>query len=123
MKKKSDHYERLQMGFHLWEGSAPHLGRSRNDAQADLRIRASEHDKNFDLFKTTDVWTHDGWLITTSQLVGGVCRCNVRKGTQVGVYVVEDNEIFYHGNKELPHETTFDDVPCEVGQVTIVKTY
>lgn len=121
MKKKSDHYERLQLGFHLWEGSAPHLGRSRKESQADLPIRASEHDKNFDLFKLTDVWTHDGWLVTTSSLTGCIVRCNVRKGTQVGMYVVEDTELFYHSNGALPHETKFDDVPTALGSGASIK--
>lgn len=121
MNKKADHYERLQLGFHLWEGSAPHLGRSRKESQADLPIRANEHDKNFALFKHTDVWTHDGWLVTTSQLVGGICRCNVRKGTQVGIYVVEDTEIFYHNDRSLPHETKWDEVPSELAGGVHVK--
>lgn len=122
MKKKADHYERLQLGFHLWEGSAAHLGRSRQDAQADLRIRAADHDKHFELFMGVDVWTHDGWLVTTSQYASGICRCNVRKGTQVGVYVVDGEELFYHGDPSLPHETKFDDVPIDLHGV-IVKTF
>lgn len=122
MNKKPDNYERLQLGFHLWEGSATHLGRTRKESQADLPIRANEHDKNFELFKNTDVWTHDGWLITSSSLVSGICRCNVRKGTQIGVYVVEDTELFYHSNAALPHETKFDDVPTALANGMIVKS-
>jgi hypothetical protein len=104
VKKKADNYERLQLGLHLWSGSAPHLGRAFKESQAYLPIRASEHDKNFELFQRTDVWNYDGWLITSTSLAGAIVRCNVRKGTQVGILVLEADALFFHGNPDLPHE-------------------
>ncbi|MDX9668732.1 hypothetical protein [Pseudomonas sp. P8_250] len=104
MKKKADNYERLQLGLHLWSGSAPHVGRTFKESQACYPIRAADHDKNFELFKSTDVWNYDGWLITSTTLAGAIVRCNVRKGTQVGILVLEADALFYHANPDLPHE-------------------
>lgn len=115
MKKKADNYERLQLGLHLWQGMAPHLGRSFKESKASFPIRVSEHDKHFDLFKTTDVWNYDGWLITSSSVAHGVARCNVRKGTQVGLLVVEADAMFYHDNPSLPFEETSQNSSGEAG--------
>lgn len=115
MKKKADNFERLQLGLHLWSGVAPHLGRSFKEAKANLPIRAGEHDKHFDLFKHTDVWNYDGWLITSSNVAHGIARCNVRKGTQVGSLVVEADGLFYHGDPSLPFEETSQNSSGEAG--------
>lgn len=104
MKKKADNYTKVQYGLSIWNGSAPHLGRSYRASQANLPIRASEHDKNFDMFAHTDVWNYEGWLITSTSHVGGIVRCNVRKGTQVAALVVPEDTLFFHNNPYLPFE-------------------
>lgn len=105
MKKKAAKYDRIQYGLSIWQGSAPHLGRSYRESEANLPIRASEHDKQFDRFVMTDVWNDAGWLIVTSSLSSGIVRCEVRKGTQVATLVCPDDTLFFHNDPSLPHET------------------
>lgn len=104
MKKKADKYAKIQYGLSVWAGSAPHIGRSYRESTANLPIRASEHDKNFELFTSTDVWTDAGWLITTSSHSGGICRCEVRRGTQVATLICPEETLFFHADHSLPHE-------------------
>lgn len=104
MKKKADKYAKIQYGLSIWVGSAPHLGRAYRDSTANLPVRASEHDKHFEVFLDTDVWNDAGWLITSSSFAGSVVRCEVRKGTQVATLVCPEDTLFFHRNPALPHE-------------------
>lgn len=104
MKKKESSYNGIQYGLSVWAGSVPHLGRSYKESEANLPIRASEHDKQFDLFVGTDVWDANGWLITSTSLSGGIVRCNVRKGTQVATLIAPDHTLFFHADPSKPHE-------------------
>ncbi|MNR87465.1 hypothetical protein D3C72_183360 [compost metagenome] len=104
MKKKADNYAKVQHGLAIWQGSAPHIGRTFKPSSASFPVRASEHDKHFDLFTRVDVWNYDGWLITSSSHVGGIVRCNVRRGTQVAHLVVPEDTLFFHNDPTLPYE-------------------
>lgn len=104
MKKKASNYDKIQYGLSIWQCSVAHLGRSYKESEANLPIRASDHDKQFDLFANTDVWDASGWLITSTSHSGGVVRCNVRKGTQVATLVVPDYTLFFHADPSLPSE-------------------
>lgn len=104
MKKKDSSYNGIQYGLSVWNGSAPHLGRSYRESGANRPIRASEHDKLYPLFANVDVWNDAGWLITSTSHSGGVVRCNVRRGTQVASLVVPEETLFFHARPDLPHE-------------------
>lgn len=104
MKKKASSYNGIQYGLSVWSGSAPHIGRTYRQSEANLPIRANEHDKLFEKFEGVDVWTDAGWLITSTSMSGGIVRCNVRKGTQVATLVVPDETLFFHSDPSLPHE-------------------
>jgi len=104
MKKKATSYNGIQYGLSIWTGSAPHIGRSYKNSEANLPIRASEHDKFYDKFATTDVWNDAGWLITSTSHSAGIVRCNVRKGTQVATLVVPEETLFFHADSSLPYE-------------------
>ena len=104
MKRKGSGYNAIQYGLSIWQGKAPHLGRSYKESKAEYPIRASDHDKYFTLFFNTDVWTSDGWLVTSTSLSGGIVRCSVRKGTQVATLVAPDHTLFFHDDPSLPNE-------------------
>lgn len=104
MKKKASGYEGIQYGLCIWEGSVPHLGRTYKESEANLPIRAGDHDRQFDLFAQTDVWTENGWLVTSTSLSGAIVRCNVRKGKQVGTLLCPTETFFFHANPSLPFE-------------------
>lgn len=107
MKKKASGYDGIQHGLSVWQGSVPHLGRSYKESEANLPVRAGDHDREFDQFKATDVWTEHGWLVTSTSASGGIVRCNVRKGTQVATFITPTDTLFFHADPSLPHE----DVP------------
>ena len=104
MNKTHDHFNRPQWGLSVWQGSAPHIGRSYRKADANLPVRANVLNAEFDAFKGTDVWNYDGWLVTSCVLIGGLVRCDVRRGTQVATLVVPDDSLFFHNNPSLPYE-------------------
>lgn len=104
MKRKASGYDGIQYGLSIWNGSVPHLGRSYKESEANLPIRAGEHDRLFDQFAKTDVWDGAGWLITSTSASGGVVRCNVRKGTQVATLIAPTETLFFHADPSLPHE-------------------
>lgn len=104
MKKKESGYNGIQYGLSVWAGSIPHLGRTYKESEANLPIRASDHDRDFDQFADTDVWDTAGWLITSTSHSGGIVRCNVRKGTQVGTLIVPSDTLFFHADPTKPYE-------------------
>jgi hypothetical protein len=107
MKKKDSSYSGILYGLTVWQGSAQHIGRTYKQSEANLPIRAADHDKLFDRFAATDVWSDAGWLVTSTSHGAGIVRCNVRKGTQVGTLIVPEETLFFHADPSLPHE----DVP------------
>lgn len=103
MKQKAAHYNGVQYGLSVWEGFAPDIGRKMDDMPRPFSVSAREHDDAFAEFETVDVWTHDGWLVTSSSVSGHVVRLSVRKGDKVGSYLVHLDARLYHGSPDKPH--------------------
>ncbi|MOA06921.1 hypothetical protein D3C78_1265890 [compost metagenome] len=106
MRTAKDHFAGIQWGLSVWSGSAKHLGRSYAYSEANLPIKAAQFSKRIGEFfdADVDVWTIDGWLVTSCTLGRGVVRCSVRKGTQVATLVTPDESLFFHAAKALHRE-------------------
>lgn len=104
MKQTRDHFAGIQYGYAVWAGSAPHIGRTYKQSEAVYPIRAHDFAKAFDTFDMVDVWTMDGWLVTSVAIVGNLARMQVRKGKQVAHFVAPYDTLLMHNRPDLPHE-------------------
>lgn len=105
MRIRSNHFTSLLYGLSIWQGEAPHVGKTFGNSGAIYPIRAGDLDRRYKEFEGVDVWTMDGWLVTAFSLSHGITRCHVRKGKQVATLIGPDEQVFLHAAKHIHHKS------------------
>lgn len=107
MKQTKSVFSGLQWGLSVWQGDAPHIGRTMAQQKPTYIVRANTFNREFDRFQEAgaDVWTLDGWLVCSITIISNTARCQVRKGKQVATLTTPaDDGIFIHNRPDLPNE-------------------
>lgn len=66
-------------------------------------ITVKDHADKFFLFTHLDVWSADGWLVTSVHEAQGLYVMQVRKGHRVGTLVAEGDSPLWHQSKRADH--------------------
>lgn len=68
-----------------------------------FKVSVKDHADKFYLFDYVDVWTSNGWLITSVHEAQGLYVMNVRKDNRIGVLVSEGDTPLWHQSKRADH--------------------
>ncbi len=66
-------------------------------------VSVKDHADKFFLFTHLDVWTADGWLVTSVYEAQGLYVMQVRKGHRIGVLVSEGDSPLWHQSSRADH--------------------
>ncbi len=85
------------------------------------RITALEHHDRFYALDADDVWTHDGWLVTSAFIQNGHLMGHVRKGNENNVVEFNPDEFLFFTPTSAKAKARLAEAPLETPQADVLK--